>query len=114
MSTDELLDAVAELQGVVDEEKEHLGGGLHLRLCAATQKVYDYAKALKRKETGGGASDEEEEEEEEESDEDPERERTEDDMELNELTDFWEGNFDFGRPRAVPVSYTHLTLPTIE
>ena len=105
MSTDELLEAVAELQGVVDEEKEHLGGGLHLRLCTATMKVYDYAKALKRKETGGGASDEDEEEEEEaeeesESDEEP-RERTEDDMELNELSDFWEGQFDFGRPRAV-------------
>jgi len=105
MSTDELLDAVAELQGVVDEEKEHLGGGLHLRLCAATQKVYDYAKALKRKETGGGASDEDEEEEEGENEESDgewsERERTEDDMELNELSDFWEGQFDFGRPRAV-------------
>ena len=35
-----------------------------------------------------------------ESDEGP-RERTEDDMELNELSDFWEGQFDFGRPRAV-------------
>ena len=105
MSTDELLDAVAELQGVVDDEKEHLGGGLHLRLCTATQKVYDYAKALKRKETGGGASDEDEEEEgeeeEEESDEEPERERTEDDMGVNELSDLWEWQFDFGRRGAV-------------
>ena len=64
MSTDELLDAVAVLQGVVDDEKEHLGGGLHLRLCTATQKVYQYAKALKRQETGGGASDDDEEGEE--------------------------------------------------
>ena len=101
MSTDELLDAAAELQGIVDEEKEHLGGGLHLRLCAATQKVYDYAKALKRKETGGGASDEDEEEEGEESDEEPERERTEDDMELNELSELWSSQFDFGRGNAV-------------
>ena len=66
MSTDELLEAVASLQGTIDDEKAHLSDGLHLRLCNATQKVYDYAKALKRKETGGGASDEEEEEEEEE------------------------------------------------
>jgi hypothetical protein len=109
MSTDELLEAVAELQGVVDEERENLCGGLHLRLCAATMKVYEFAKALKRKETGGDDSDregeeeddEEEEGEESESDAEPERERTEDDMELNELSDFWEGQFDFGRPRAV-------------
>lgn len=101
MSTDELLDAVAELQGIVDDEKEHLGGGLHLRLCTATQKVYHYAKAFKRKETGGGASDDEEEEgDESESDEEPERERTEDDMGVNELAELWGWNFDFGRPGA--------------
>ena len=108
MSTDELLEAVADLQGVVDEEKEHLGGGMHLRLCAATQKVYEYAKALKRKETGGGASDEDEEEGDEEegdegseSDEEQSVERTENDMGVNELSDLWEWQFDFGRPGAV-------------
>ncbi len=36
-----------------------------------------------------------------ESDEEPERERTEDDMNVNELTDLWEWQFDFGHPGAV-------------
>lgn len=36
-----------------------------------------------------------------ESDEESERERTEDDMELNELAELWEWQFDFGRPSAV-------------
>ena len=110
MSTDELLDAVASLQGVVDEEKELLGGGLHLRLCAATMKVYEYAKAIKRKETGGDGSEEEDDdddeaeldgEENEESDEEQSVERTENDMGVNELSDLWEWQFDFGRPGAV-------------
>ena len=39
-------------------------------------------------------------ESESESDEEP-RERTEDDMGLNELADLWEWQFDFGRPGAV-------------
>jgi len=100
---DELLEAVASLQEIVDDEKAHLGGGLHLRLCAATKKVYDYAKALKKAQNDEPPSEDEEEvevESDEESDEEP-RERTEDDMECNELSEMWEWQFDFGRPNAV-------------
>jgi len=100
-----VLDAIKELQSILDDAKESIDGGLHLRLCTATMTAYERAEALSA--AGEGRSDNEEEGEEEmemmtdeESDEEP-RERTEDDMELNELSDFWEGQFDFGRPRAV-------------
>ena len=103
---DRILEAVKEVQDFFEGYKEHLPDGVYLRMCDALQKVYNNARALK---PGGDESDEEEEEgeppdedENEESDgEWSERERTEDDMELNELSDFWEGQFDFGRPRAV-------------
>ena len=98
-----VLDAIKELQSILDDAKESIDGGLHLRLCTATMTAYERAEALQAAQEG--QSDEEDVElvsdEEEESDEEPERERSEDDMELNELSDYWEGNFDFGRPRAV-------------
>lgn len=102
MSVEEVLDAVRVVQDLIEDEKEHLQNGLYVRLCDAMQKVYNRANALK---PGGDGSAEEEEEEEEgeeeesESDEEP-RERTEDDMELNELAELWGWNFDFGRPGA--------------
>ena len=102
---DELLEAVAALQEIVDDEKAHLEGGLHLRLCAATKKVYDYAKGLKKKYSDEPPSDDDDDNEmmpesDEESSEESERERTEDDMSVNELAELWGWNFDFGRPGA--------------
>ena len=105
---DELLEAVASLQEIVDDEKAHLKGDLHLRLCAATKKVYDYAKAFKKAQNDEPPSEEDDddvvpesgEESGEESDEEP-RERTEDDMGVNELSELWEWQFDFGHRGAV-------------
>ena len=102
MSTDQIdgvLEAVKEVQELIEDEKEHLQNGLYVRLCDAMQRVYNHARALK---PGGDGSDEEEEAaEESESDEESERERTEDDMGLNELADLWAWQFDFGRRGAV-------------
>jgi len=102
MSTDQIdgvLEAVKEVQELIEDEKEHLQNGLYVRLCDAMQRVYNHARALK---PGDDGSDEEEEAaEESESDEESERERTEDDMGLNELADLWAWQFDFGRPGAV-------------
>ena len=81
---DAVVDAVKALQAILDDAKENVDGGLHLRLCNAAQVVFDSAEALKE-----GNDDEEEEEEDE------------DDMELNELAELWGWNFDFGRDRAV-------------
>ncbi len=101
---DGVLDAVKAVQDLIEEEKERLNDGLYVRLCNAMQGVYNHARALK---PGGDGSDEDEDEEEEggasneeESDEEP-RERTEDDMGLNELSELWECQFDFGRWNAV-------------
>ena len=97
-----VLDAIKELQSILDDAKESIDGGVHLRLCTATLTAYERAEALSA--AGEGRSDEEEDDDEEEmeseSDEEP-RERTEDDMELNELSDLWECQFDFGRWNAV-------------
>lgn len=106
MSIDRILDAIKGVQDLVEDEKEHLNNGEYLRLCNATQRVYNCANAIK---TGEPANEEEEDEDPEvseeedqgeESDSEP-RERTEDDMELNELSDLWECNFDHGSERAV-------------
>ena len=100
---DSVLDGIKEIQSILDEAKESIDGGLHLRLCTATLAAYERAEAMKA--AGEGQSDNDEEEEEEEgegeSDEESERERTEDDMGVNELSELWEWNFDFGRPGAV-------------
>ena len=107
MSVDQVLDELKEVQDLIEDEKEHLQNGLYVRLCAAMQKVYTHVRALKPGE-GGDESEEEpdegelDDEDEEEASEDEEpRERTEDDMGLNELSELWGWNFDFGRPGAV-------------
>ena len=107
MSVDQVLEELKEVQDLIEEEKEHLNNGLYLRLCDAMQKVYNHVHKLKP----GGESDEDGDEdgddepsldgeENQESDEEP-RERTEDDMGVNELSELWGWNFDFGRPGAV-------------
>jgi hypothetical protein len=93
-----VLDGIKEIQSILDDSKESIEGGLHLRLCNATLAAYSAAEAVKA--VDEGQSDYEVEDEEEESDEEP-SERTEDDMELNELAELWGWNFDFGRPNAV-------------
>ena len=114
MSIDRILDAIKGVQDLVEDEKEHLNNGEYLSLCNATQRVYNCANAIK---TGEPANEEEEDDdedpeaseaeedddeddEEEESDSEP-RERTQDDMDLNELSDLWECHFDHGSERAL-------------
>ena len=93
---DTVLHAIKALQAILDDAKESVHGGLHLRLCNAAKAVYDAAEALKEEEDSSDDDDEEEEEE------DPEpAERTENDMELNELAELWGWQFDFGRPGCV-------------
>ena len=103
-----VLDAIKELQSILDDASESIDGGVHLRLCRATMRAYERAEALQAAQEGQPDDDDDDDgpvdedfDYDDESDEDPERERTEDDMDLNELSDYWEGNFDFGRPRAV-------------
>ena len=99
---DSVLEGIKDIQSILDDAKESIEGGVHLRLCNATLAAYKRAEALSGakeedpsdEEGVSGASDEEEEEE-------PERERTEDDMELNELSELWECHFDHGSDRAV-------------
>ena len=54
---DAVLLAVQELQAILDEAKETVGGGLHLRLCNAAQAVYSAAEKLKE---GGDELDDDE------------------------------------------------------
>ena len=109
---DSVLEGIKEIQSILDDAKESIEGGLHLRLCTATLAAYERAEAVKGAEEGQSGAEEEEEElarlisgEEEESDEEEdeesERERTENDMGVNELAELWEWQFDFGRPGAV-------------
>tara|TARA_X000001036_G_scaffold215265_1_gene201567 strand:+ start:210 stop:965 length:756 start_codon:yes stop_codon:yes gene_type:complete len=106
MSIDAVLDATRELEAIIEEGKAKIDGGVHLELCAAVMKVFKIAKGLKKEASDDGSDDSDDEaeldgEENEESDSEPERERTEDDMGVNELSDLWEWQFDFGRPGAV-------------
>jgi len=111
---DSVLGGIREIQSILDDAKESIEGGLHLRLCNATLAAYEFAEAVKAAEdhSGGGddddgddddgdGDDDDDDGEESESDSEPERERTEDDMGVNELSDLWEWQFDFGRPGAV-------------
>ncbi len=113
MSIDRILDAIKGVQELVEDEKEHLNNGEYLRLCDAMQRVYNCANAIK---TGEAPNEEEEDDEdpeasEEEEDDDQEDEDeeldeeptewTEDDMNLNELSDLWECHFDHGSERAL-------------
>ena len=110
------MGGIREIQSILDDAKESIEGGLHLRLCNATLAAYEFAEAVKAAEdhSGGGddddgddddgdgdGDDDDDDGEESESDSEPERERTEDDMGVNELSDLWEWQFDFGRPGAV-------------
>lgn len=112
-----VLAAVKELQEIVDDSKENIEGGLHLRLCNATQVVHDKAEALKRENNSDNEDegnyqrynesdapdddDDYDDDEEEGEGEEEVQERREDDMELNELSELWGWNFDFGRANAV-------------
>ena len=103
MRRDEVLDAIKEVQDYFEDEKEHLKDGVYLRMCNALGGAYKYVAGDDSNDDEGEDEDEandEEDGEEEESDEEP-RERTEDDMELNELSELWECQFDFGRWNAV-------------
>ena len=103
MRRDEVLDAIKEVQDYFEDEKEHLKDGVYLRMCNALGGAYKYVAGDDSNDDEGEDEDEandEEDGEEEESDEEP-RERTEDDMGLNELSELWECQFDFGRWNAV-------------
>ena len=111
MAIDRILTAIKGVQDLVEDGKEHLNNGEYLLLCNATQRLYNCANAIKNGDASSEderpenddseVSDEEEDDDQEEEDAEEPRERTEDDMELNELSDLWECNFDFGRPGAV-------------
>ena len=99
-----VLDGLKEAEAIVFNGRENMQGETYRQLCDAIQTVYNQAEALQagnggsedKEEEEGGPSDEEEDEE---SDQEP-VERTENDMELNELSDLWEDQFDFDRPSA--------------
>ena len=104
---DSVLEGIKEIQSILDDAKESIEGGLHLRLCTATLAAYERAEAVKGAEEG--QSDEEapempllsDAEEEEESEYEEPMERREEDMEPHELAELWGWQFDFGRPSAV-------------
>ena len=102
-----VLDAIKELQSILDDAKESIDGGVHLRLCTATMTAYERAEALKAAQEGQSVSEDEEEEQEqeeegeEEEEEEQSVERTEDDMGVNELSELWEWQFDYGHRGAV-------------
>ena len=60
MSIDRILNAIKGLQDLVEDEKENLNNGEYLRLCNATQRVYNCANAIK---TGGVPSEADDDEE---------------------------------------------------
>ena len=102
MSTSEVLDAIKEVQDYFEDEKERLSNGVYLRMCNALQKAYTHvAQENEDEEEEDGNENDEEGEEEEDEDEEQSVERTEDDMGVNELSELWEWQFDFGRPGAV-------------
>ena len=99
---DSVLEGIKDIQSILDDAKESIEGGVHLRLCNATLAAYQRAEALSGvKDDRGSDDDDEEEDEEEESEAESERSRTEDDMGVNELSELWEWQFDFGRRNAV-------------
>jgi len=107
-----VLNGLKEAETIVFDAKENMQEETYRQLCDAILTVYNRAEALQRGDGQDeeGEEDEEEEEEEElmtedeeeeESDEEQSVERTENDMGLNELSDLWEWQFDFGRRGAV-------------
>ena len=99
-----VLDGLKEAEAIIFNGKENMQEETYRQLCDAVQTVYNRAEALQRGDGQDEDEDEDEDEEgepsDEESDEEP-RERTEDDMGLNELSELWECQFDFGRWNAV-------------
>ena len=100
---DSVLEGIKDIQSILDDAKESIEGGVHLRLCNATLAAYQRAEAVSgvKDDRGSVPSEDEDDDYEVESDEEPDRERTEDDMELNELSELWCENFDFGSERAM-------------
>lgn len=99
---DSVLEGIKDIQSILDDAKESIDGGVHLRLCNATLTAYKRAERESGVKEEENPSDEEGVEgEEEESDEESERERTEADMEVNELSELWECHFDHGSDRAM-------------
>jgi len=104
MRRDEVLDALKEVQDYFEDEKEHLKDGVYLRMCNALGGAYKYVAEDDSNDDEDEDDDEANDEGEgEESDEDEEQsvERTEADMGVNELSELWEWQFDYGRRGAV-------------
>ena len=117
-SVDSVLGGIKEIQSILDDAKESIGGGLHLRLCNATLAAYELAEAAKaaKDDSRGGDDDDGDDDDGDdddgivspgtpddddddgsvlsESNSEP-RERTEEDMGLNELAELWESQFDY-------------------
>ena len=99
---DSVLEGIKDIQSILDDARESIEGGVHLRLCNATLTAYKRAEALSGvKDDRSSASGDEDGDEEEESETESERERTEADMEVNELSELWESYFDHGSDRAM-------------
>ena len=109
---DAILNAIADIESILDNEKGEMAGGVHLKLCNAVLKAFKEAEGFKKAHFGGDENDNSdgdddddyddgEEGDGEESDGEESVERTENDMGLNELSDLWEWQFDFGRRGAV-------------
>ena len=104
---DAILNAIADIESILDNEKGEMAGGVHLQLCTAVLKAFKETKRFQKAHFGGDENDNSDDEaeldgeENEESDEEQSVERTENDMGCNELSDLWEWQFDFGRRGAV-------------
>lgn len=111
---DSVLGGIKEIQSILDDAKESMEGGVHLRLCNATLAAYARAEAVKAAEGGqsgddddgdgdddDGDGDDDDDDELSNSSESEPREPTEDDMGINELSELWGWQFDFGRWNAV-------------
>ena len=116
-SVDSVLGGIKEIQSILDDAKESFGGGLHLRLCNATLAAYELAEAAKAAKDDSRGSDDDDDGDGHDDDDDgivspgtlddddddgalsesnsEPRERTEEDMGLNELAELWESQFDY-------------------
>ena len=90
---DAILNAIVDIESILDNEKGKMEGGVHLQLCTAVLKAFRETKGFQKAHFGGDENDnsdddddddDEEEDEEEEEGEEEGQERREDDMELNE------------------------------
>ena len=111
------MGGIKEIQSILDDAKESIGGGLHLRLCNATLAAYELAEAAKAAKDDSRGSDDDDDGDGHDDDDDgivspgtlddddddgalsesnsEPRERTEEDMGLNELAELWESQFDY-------------------